>query len=145
VTPRFLPRAGVLDSHGDHRAERDLEWPAAEIEVTGAADAGMEIDPATADPDRIPEELRAARSEWVRDVLLEDGELGAQASRLADVRRRREPVAGSPHDVSAKSQAHAAIRKWRFGLQPVQQAQAELPRVLQVSGALLVAHAHDRS
>ena len=38
VTPRFLPPGQqVLDAHRDQRAERDLERPAAEVEVAGAA------------------------------------------------------------------------------------------------------------
>ena len=45
----------VLDPHGDHRAERDLEWPAAEIEVAGSADPGMQVDPVAADPHRVAE------------------------------------------------------------------------------------------
>ena len=50
-------RQQVLDADRDHRAERDLERPAAEVEVAGAADARMEIDPIAADPHRVVEQL----------------------------------------------------------------------------------------
>src|ERR1043166_3121866 len=37
-------RAQVLDAPGNHRPERDLERPAAEVEVAGPADPRVEVD-----------------------------------------------------------------------------------------------------
>ena len=132
-------RQQVLDAHRDHRAERDLERPAAEVEVAGAADAGMEIDPVAADPHRVGEQLGAVGPQRMRDVLLEHGELGAQPPRLPHVRRGREPVRRAADDVAAEAQpgvADAAVGARRLGLQPVEQAEAELPRRLEIARAL---------
>src|SRR6185312_10890285 len=72
----LAPRQQVLDSDGNHGAERYLKRPAPKIEITGAADARMKIDPIAADADGIGEELGAVRSQGVGNVLLEHGELG---------------------------------------------------------------------
>src|SRR5689334_10420737 len=78
-------RQQVLDPHRNEGPERNLERPAAEIQRTGAADAGMEVDPVAADPDRVLEQLRPVWSQGMGDVLLEHGEFGAQAPRFPDV------------------------------------------------------------
>src|SRR5689334_4321655 len=108
----------------------------------------MEIDPVTADADRVAERLGAFRAQRIRDVLLEDREFRAQAPRLADVGRRREAIGRSADDVTAKPQsgiADSAVSPWRLGLQPIEQAQAELSRGLEVSRALGQIDAYNRA
>ena len=148
VTPRFLPPGSRFSTRTrDHRAERDLERPAAEVEVAGAADPRVQIDPIAADADRVGEQLGPVGAQRMRDVLLEDRELGADPPRLADVRRLRESVRRAADDVATQPQARiadAAVGTRRLGLQPVEQAEAELPRGLEVACALGRVDADDR-
>ena len=64
-------------------------------------------------------------------MLLEHGELGLDAPGLADVRRLREAVVGA-EEVAARAQAGKALAAGRgigrLGLQPVDRAEAELAR-----------------
>ena len=119
VTPRFLPPGSRFSTRtGIMRAERDLEGPAAEVEVAGAADARMEIDPVAADPHRVVEQLGAVRPERMRDVLLEHRELGAHPPRLPHVGRRREAVRRAADDVAAQAQARDSRRRRRGAAPP---------------------------
>src|SRR4051812_26898384 len=129
----------VLDPHGNECPERNLERPAPEIEIAGAADTGMKVDPVAADPHRILERLGTVRSQGICDVLLEYGELGAQTPRFPDVGSGRETVRGTADDVATETQsriADAPVRAWRFRLQPVQQARAELSGGFQIASLL---------
>src|SRR3954463_7233260 len=89
----------------------------------------------------------AIAADVVRDVLLEDRGLAADAARLAHVERSGKAVRGVADDVAAQAQAGpagAAVVARRLGLQPVQQAQAQLARGGAVARRLVVGHSVDR-
>ena len=105
VTPRFFPPGQqVLDPHGDHGAERDLEGRAADIEEA----APLVLD--GIDPVEQPMPTLSGNSagpsgpNGMGDVLFEDGQLGREAAWLPDVGRPREPVGGAADDVAAQPQ-----------------------------------------
>ena len=133
-------RQQVLDAHRDHRAERDLERPAAEVEVAGAADA-RDADRSGSSrcrPSRSNSSGPSGRSGCAM-CCSSTVNSARKPPRLPHVGRRREPVGRAADDVAAQPQpgvADAAVRARRLGLQPVEQAEAELPRAIEVASAL---------
>ena len=71
----LAPGQQVLQAHRHHGTERYLERPATQVQITGAAEARVQIDPVATNPHRVSEQLRAVREERMGDVLLDDGEL----------------------------------------------------------------------
>ena len=114
-------RQQVLDAHRNQGAERNLKWPATEIEIGRAARGGMQIDAIAADAHRIVEPARSIGAQRICDVLLDDRELGADAARLAHVRRLGESDRASDNIASEMEAgvASATIGPRGFGLEPV--------------------------
>src|SRR5262249_12125155 len=119
----------VLDPAGDQCAQWDLERQGADVDVVVAAGAGGQVDPVAADADRVggPLGLRVLASETLTtglraDVLLPDGDPGAGAPGLANVRMSGQAV-GGPEQVGAEAQARPAepaVGPGRLGLHPVE-------------------------
>src|SRR5690606_20588373 len=81
-------------------------------------------------------------------VLLEHRELGTNAPGLANVRRLRQSVDRSAHYIAAKAKpwiAYSAIGPRRFRLEPIKQAEAELPSGFQVPCLLDFIYAANRT
>jgi len=100
----------------------------------------MQVDAVAADPDRgVEGDGPEGAADLEGDVLLHDGPLGDDAPRLADVGGLGEPVGRAVHHVGPQPQARPAgapVRPWRLGLQPVQQAEAQLPRPREMTRGL---------
>ena len=128
-------RQQVLDPPGDQGAERDLERQRADVDVVVAAGARVQVDPVAADADGVGERLgrhvvaaQGLAAGVGADVLLEDGELGLDAPRLADVRVLGQAV-GRADEVGPEPQAlpaGAAVGPGDLGLEPVEERQAQL-------------------
>src|SRR5207237_9794951 len=107
------------------------------VDVVVAAAAGMQVDAIAADADRVREMLgsdlstfpaRLLHARLSADVLLEDGELGLDAPRFANIGILGQAVFRAD-DVVAQAQASPpcpAVPPWRAGLHPVQARQAQL-------------------
>src|SRR5215210_6855442 len=142
-------RQQVPDANRDQGAERDLERPAAHIDVTASGGAGMQIYTVGADAHTVVKVLRSPRpaSRLDAHVLLQHGELGPDAAALAHVDALGEAVAGTD-DVGTKTQApvsRATVEPGRLGLHPVQHREAELPRALQMFVSLCFSDAYERA
>ena len=138
VVPRFLLAARRLRTRqGSSAPEGNLERQRSEVDVIVAAAAGMEVDVVVADAHGVEKlsrlDLRAGLAGdqgpvLPATVLFEDGEDGPDSPRLADVRELGQPVLGADK-IAPQAQpgpAGAAVGAGCFGLEPVEQRQAEL-------------------
>src|SRR5918993_2738062 len=123
-SPQVLAgRQQVSDANRDQGAERDLERPAAHIDVAASCGAGMQVDAVGPDAHAVVEVLRSSRpsSRLDANVLLQHRELSPDAAALAQVDTPGEAVAGTD-DVGPKTQAPVpcpTVAPWRLGLHPV--------------------------
>ena len=128
-------RQQVLDPARDQGAERDLKRQRADVDVIVAAGAGVQVDPIAADADAVGEWLgrnvlpsSGLAAGLGADVLLEHGELGLDPPRFADVGGLGQAVLGADQ-VGPEPQAlpaGLAVGSGAFGLEPVEERQAEL-------------------
>ena len=95
-------------------------------------------DLAAAPPTAEAEALSAAG----KDVLLDDRELGADATAFTDIRILRQPVLRADYvgPQTHSLPARAAVRPGRFCLQPIEQRQTELLGPIQVLRGFLSAY-----
>src|SRR5579885_3224011 len=91
----------VLDSPGNQRAQGDLKWQRADVQVIVPGAGWMQVNAVTADADRVGEGGRAdlvatgaglLHPRLGPDMLLQHGELRANPPALADVRVLGQPV-----------------------------------------------------
>ena len=125
---RLLMRTGMSAPSGILKRARPAAY--ADIFRAGAVD----VDGIPADADRV-REGRRPRALLIlhRDILLHDGAQSLDAARLADVGKLGQPIR-RVHDVGTQLQfrsADTAAGSGRFGLHPVQKAEADALGVLQ--------------
>ena len=106
VVPMFLPAGSRFSTRrGISAPERDLERAGADVDVVVAAGRRVQVDAVHADADRVGVADRAlVAPDGQRQVLLDDGVLGPDAARLADVRRLGQAVRAAG-DVAAQPQS----------------------------------------
>ena len=146
----------IFHAPWNQRAQRNLKRQRAAIRAVVARRGDVEIHPVAPDAHAVGELGRAHRflrqpgflhARLGRDVLLQHGELRLDAAALADVRIFRQPVRRAD-DIGPQPQtfpARVAVRARRFGLQPVNERQAQLLRALKLLFSFGVAHIADQA
>lgn len=89
----------------------------------------MQVQAVAAHPHRVIAHFGPVRPKRVGDVLLYGRELGPDPSCCSHLRRWRGAIGRAADHVEAQPRARiagAAVRTWRLGLEPVEQAQAQL-------------------
>src|SRR6476661_431358 len=117
-------RQQVLHPLWNQCPEWELEWVAADVNIVPQARAGVKIDTVTPDADTVRKWLRAdARMPcFDPNVLLEDGQLGPDPSRLANIDVLGQAILGAD-DVRSQPQFRVPVATFepgRLGLHPIQ-------------------------